>query len=386
MKHGNCLRRVSCHVCAWLVLGCSVSCAGLAPVEVHVDVVSSYDSGVWKLEYVYREVGGVGEERRPLTDAFLKVPDRFWESGSGNDGARVTRPAGTEWDFLGVEEGEPFWWLTQSDNNICWPGFASAQTGVMASYDDPDPRTFGTLPYVTVTLLDVRYEGAGETGQFSLWQGFGASQTIWMNANGTGGTPAEKGIESSDKFILLEGGHDHANWAFSDLGLYFLEVQASGFLASSPATRVTSDSGTIVAAVGTFAIWQATQFDFAQLSDSTVSGPEGDPDHDERNNLVEYALGTDPNQPDHVEWSGSIDAGRLKLGFKRRTAASNPQVEYLAKFGPDLQVATWQEANSESATALEEGWESVEAADPVSGAARRFGRVEFKLQDAIPYP
>lgn len=75
-----------------------------------------------------------------------------------------------------------------------------------------------------------------------------------------------------------------------------------------------------------FIAWQNVHFTPAQLADPTMSGPTADPDHDGINNLMEYALMTDPWQPDAATTiQPGIVVGYFGFTFTRRKWAADLQ-------------------------------------------------------------
>lgn len=137
--------------------------------------------------------------------------------------ALTSRPAGAQFDFIGVAAGAPIFrvWEDPFANpvNTPWFGIAAEDipTGTLKSYVESDARVsgFGSRPWVTVSL--VSFSGPGE---FSIWRDNG---TVWM--------ATADGVDASDKFIFPSGGHVHQNWAFTASGVYQLGVKASAYLA-----------------------------------------------------------------------------------------------------------------------------------------------------------
>ena len=72
---------------------------------------------------------------------------------------------------------------------------------------------------VTLSLIGV--DGPGETFLYSV-DAFG-SPTVYFNS--------ADGVDSSDVYPVSVGGHAHQNWAFSEAGVYEVQLQASGVLA-----------------------------------------------------------------------------------------------------------------------------------------------------------
>ena len=77
------------------------------------------------------------------------------------------------------------------------------------------------------------FDLAGNAGgaEFSLWQtsGGGTPPKVWMST-------ADGGITSDDVFYVLEGGHAHANWGFSEAGYYQIDFRFSGVLSGTMET------------------------------------------------------------------------------------------------------------------------------------------------------
>lgn len=206
----------------------------------HVDLDFNYDDG-WKTG-VHHDAAGHLE----TDEAIFYLTTDSYPSGSA-----ISRPTGSQWDFIGVDAGETFYLVPQTQQSaIVWPGFASEETtgGTLASYSEVDSRVTATAArWITISLLSVQYYGEG-TGAFSLWStgGFGEA-TVWMST-------ADGGVTSDDKFLFLEGGHTHLNWGFGDEGFYEITLQASAYLNDGSMTYVQSDPITFQFGVGTTVI------------------------------------------------------------------------------------------------------------------------------------
>jgi hypothetical protein len=55
----------------------------------------------------------------------------------------------------------------------------------------------------------------------------------------------------------------------------------------------------------TFDQWRSVYFTATELGDSSISGPDGDPDRDGAGNFWEFALGRNPLSPD-TKPAGSV--------------------------------------------------------------------------------
>jgi len=155
------------------------------------------------------------------------------------NGSRITRPSGTQWDFLGVDAGESLYFFPQSENaNILFPGFSADGTiggpsSPLAAYSESDSRVSSTpARWITIHLREVTYFGEGD-GHFSMWRATGTETTVWMST-------AQGGITSTDKFLMQAGGHNHMNWGFSDVGVYDITFEATAFLNDGNMTPTSS--------------------------------------------------------------------------------------------------------------------------------------------------
>lgn len=140
----------------------------------------------------------------------------------------------------------------------------------------------------------------------------------------------------------------------------------------------------------TFGDWLHAYFTPAQLADSTITGPNADPDGDGVPNLLEYAFNLDPSfaepalmtagtglrglpliHPEAVDGSDT----RLTVEFVRRAAGSGAGLTYTVQFSTDLAAGDWQAGGTESVTAINARWERVKVTDDAPMGARRFARV-----------
>jgi len=90
--------------------------------------------------------------------------------------------------------------------------------------------------------------------------------------------------------------------------------------------------------------WDNLKFTELELQDEQISGSFADPDHDGRQNWVEYALGTDPKKSDAVSplsfmWYPSGTERHALLSYTR--ARNTVDVGYALIFSTDLTTGVW---------------------------------------------
>jgi hypothetical protein len=85
----------------------------------------------------------------------------------------------------------------------------------------------------------------------------------------------------------------------------------------------------------TYDIWRARNF----LPNSPAGEPEADPDDDGWRNLVEYALGTNPNSPSGAPALASLENGQLVLTLKKPPGVKD--VAYEVEGSPNLMPGSW---------------------------------------------
>ena len=85
-------------------------------------------------------------------------------------------------------------------------------------------------------------------------------------------------------------------------------------------------------------LWRLNHFGSSNNSGPGADG--SDPDHDGLVNLVEYALGLDPNISDPNPLSFSLTAGHLNIIYQRPHPAP-PDITYIAEVSDSLMPAVW---------------------------------------------
>jgi surface-anchored protein len=192
--------------------------------------------GTWSLT--------VGDRDGGITYASNGTPGATnWALLTVAPGAQQTRPAGSAFDFLGVPEGQSVWILPQSqDPNLLYLGVSGYRGDSPSSgrngfglYTLTDPRINNgnpsNGPWIKMSLVAVR-----GPGKFSVFQNGFTGPIVWM--------ASADGIGANDDLFIVDGGHIHYNWAFTQPGRYEVDFQASAFLAdaSGNATTLTVSS------------------------------------------------------------------------------------------------------------------------------------------------
>lgn len=120
----------------------------------------------------------------------------------------IARPAGSQYDFLGNNAGDPVWLIPQvQDSAKPWLGFSSEDLSAA--------NWVGGLQF---SLIDA-VTPAG--GYFSLWNTgiFGAPSVFLDTADGIG---------ADDVFNYALNTHAHYNWGFTQPGIYELTFKVVG--------------------------------------------------------------------------------------------------------------------------------------------------------------
>lgn len=188
---------------------------------------------------------------------------------------------------------------------------------------------------ISIRLL--RFEGPG---YFMMWQATGPGQ---FNIR----VDTRDGLTGEDVLTPLVGSHEHLNWGFSTSGVYCTTWQVSGRRLGQT-TNITSLETTFLFHVlplpvpATFAQWQKSFWppDF----NPSVTASNANPDGDQLNNFLEYALllsPTNANLPQEQPCFSlpSVPAdGYATCTFPRNIAARD--LRYIVEASSDL-PGTW---------------------------------------------
>lgn len=381
---------------SWLLLASISPASGtLRPLGEHVDVRWIYDRDADTWNCVALVAGG--EQNQTIVswnDAFLVLSDRPSRPMTpSNSGSRNIQSGSASYAFTGVMPGNPIWIAPQGTPGLgeSWPGMENNQAfSQFGSYIETDtrlPNQSEARPWLKISLKEMTYQGSGSDPIFSYWGVSGGTPRVWMRQS--------DGIGPSDYFLYSAGTHTHANWGFSEMGIFQLGFSASGFRGPGQ-TNPTSESQVvpILITVGPIARWQAEVFPRSKLLDASFCGMLADPDQDGWKNLLEYAFGTSPMLPDSSAHPAELGLPRQSIArdgsvtyqvleFPRRKALESIQpLIYQPEFSNNLEVDSWQAADpawitvSEISGSLAATWEWVRIQRPLpSGEKSSFARV-----------
>ncbi|MFC0508876.1 choice-of-anchor M domain-containing protein [Micromonospora costi] len=162
-----------------------------------------------------------------------------------SDAALQTAPDDSAYAFLGADPGTRVYVVPQTQNqDVVWLG-----------WNTQDPRVIQTIDRgVTLTLLGV--EGPGTLTTYLQSGNFSAPQPLWRSAE-----------SKAQPFWVEVNTHTHANWVFSEPGVYLVAVQVSADLIT----------GEKASAIGTlrFAVGDGTGTDEAFAASADIPVPVG---------------------------------------------------------------------------------------------------------------
>lgn len=190
----------------------------------HVDIGIAYSAGAWDLH--------VHDEDTPAEYA----PERALLFVAAS--AKLTRPAGSQWDFLGIGAGGDVWVLPVVQNpGLLFLGIGAEEIapGAFASYAESDSRlaVAPTAEWIRLTLQSLT-----APGHLSFWStdGFGSPVVWWSSAQG--------GISASDALFTESGSHGHYFIGFTAVGIYEVGTAASAYLGPGQTAPTTSGTAT----------------------------------------------------------------------------------------------------------------------------------------------
>lgn len=193
-----------------------------------IAALSSLAHGVTVLSSGHTDVG-VGYESPKTFDMHVHshLTDEEYEPSEVllflGENTRVLRPAGSEYDFLGVPAGAQYWQLPETDEpDMLFLGLGTEEMDPneadFAPYVETDPRVSGAAPFRWITVSVLGKRGPGDIAGFRYGDD---APLVWYSS--------VDGFDATDKMIVKAGSHMHLNWAFTAAGLYELDLQASTY-------------------------------------------------------------------------------------------------------------------------------------------------------------
>lgn len=162
----------------------------------HVDFGPTLATGAWKIQ-IHDDTQQPSFWRNP-EDVVLHVKDT----------AKLVMPQSNEYSFLGVKAGKQVWVIPQTQkNDVVWAG-----------WNTQEPQVLETLNRgATMSVLGV--EGPGTANVYLQSGNFQAPQPLWSS---TKPFPQKHWIDVNT--------HTHANWVFTEPGIYLIEIEFAGEL------------------------------------------------------------------------------------------------------------------------------------------------------------
>jgi putative ABC transporter-associated repeat protein len=161
--------------------------------EGHIDIGPTLGTGEFILE-AHDDTGETSVWRR-LSDVVVEV----------NDEGMMTMPDDDTYSFIGAEPGSSIWMIPQTQQTgVAWLGWNTQEPQLMQTVSGG----------VTFSLLGI--EGPGDATVYLQSGNFGAPEVIWSSQNAF---PQDSWIEVNT--------HTHANWAFTEKGLYLMRFRIS---------------------------------------------------------------------------------------------------------------------------------------------------------------
>ena len=220
----------------------------------HVDIGPRFEAGRWTL-LVHDDSSDV-PVWRSLDETVLQI----------GDASALTLPDDPTYAFLGKAPGEQVYVIPQTqDPDVVWVGWNTQDPEVMATIDRG----------ATLSLLGV--EGPGALTMFLQSGTLGEPEVLWRSS-----------VTDPQPIWVDVNTHTHANWVFTEPGVYLVQVEiaadlvtgervsdtrtlrfAVGSSTSVEEARIARPSGTVVAAAGES---DAAQLEAAVEPDGSAGG------------------------------------------------------------------------------------------------------------------
>lgn len=185
----------------------------------HVDMGPKFDNGQWRFlihdDVARADAGATSVWRYPDETVFHVL-----------DQGTLTVPDDPAYAFLGAEPGSGVWVVPQTQNSeVVWLGWNTQDPEVMQTIDRG----------VTLTLTGV--QGPGIATVYLQSGSFGEPQMLW-----------DSRVPDPQPLWVDVNTHTHANWVFTEPGIYLMQLEASAELLDG---STVTDTQVLRFAVGT---------------------------------------------------------------------------------------------------------------------------------------
>ncbi len=185
----------------------------------HVDMGPKYVDGQWKL-MIHDDAAKADADATSV----WRFPDETVMQVF--DQGKLTVPDDPAYEFLGAEPGSDVWVVPQTQNpEVVWLGWNTQDPEVMAAIDRG------------VTLSLVGAQGPGSVVVYLQSGSFGEPQLLW-----------DTRVTDPQPIWVDVNTHTHANWVFTEPGVYLLQLRAEADLVGG---GTASDTALVRFAVGT---------------------------------------------------------------------------------------------------------------------------------------
>jgi len=237
-----------------------------------------------------------------------------------------------------------------------------------------------SLPTVTIAATDPdAREIDSHSGEITITRSGDTSLPLFVPIATNGNAVAGVDFQVLPTSITIPGGQSSVTLTVSPLpdqvaeGDHLLMVSIA---ADFGLVRDPSQAASVTIHDKPFDAWRFENFPPPALEDLSTSGPTADPDHDGLPNLIEYALGLQPDVPDVSPLVPLDSEGHLTLGLAKNPSATD--LTWTAEVSSDLE--SWQPADI-----LTNDGSSFVARDPFSPEPEESGGARFiRLRIILP--